>query len=238
MSEGLAKLVWEDPQTNNIREYVLTEGATATIGRSSNNDIQIPEQRVSRQHAVVQYRDGIFMITDLDSANGTFVNDERITEPFPLFAGDVVRLFVPVVRFEAADEDDVKQAEESGMLISAVDNTGQGCLVVTSGPQEGQTIPLLLPEITVGRATTNATWQILLQDPSVSRPHARMERIEERWVVFDLGSSNGTLVNNTPVTEKGRVLNDGDTMIMGATVMLFRSVMQGQNTVHKETHIE
>jgi len=238
MSEGLAKLVWEDPQTGSTREFVLTEGATATIGRSSNNDIQIPEQRVSRQHAVIQYRDGIFMVTDLDSANGTFVNEERITEPFPLFAGDEIRLFVPTVRFEAATENDIRNAEESGTLITAAVPTGQGCLVVTSGPQEGQTIPLLLNEITVGRATNNASWQILLQDPSVSRPHARLERIDDRWILSDLGSSNGTLVNNTPVIEKGRVLNDGDTVVMGATVMLFRSVMQGQSATHKQTHVE
>ena len=53
--EPLAKVIWEDVITEERREYVLTEGATATIGRSSNNDIQIPEQHVSRQHAVIRY---------------------------------------------------------------------------------------------------------------------------------------------------------------------------------------
>ena len=42
------------------------------------NDIQIAEQHVSRQHAVIQYRDGFFMINDLASSNGTFVNDQAV----------------------------------------------------------------------------------------------------------------------------------------------------------------
>jgi predicted component of type VI protein secretion system len=62
--EGLAKVTWEDPDSGQIREFVLEEGATATIGRSPDNQIAIPERHVSRQHAVISFRDGIFMISD------------------------------------------------------------------------------------------------------------------------------------------------------------------------------
>ena len=86
---SLAKVTWQHPQTAAIQEYVLTEGSTATIGRQAGNDICIPEQHVSRQHAVINYRDGIFMITDLGSANGTFVNDRQLTEAFPLASGEL-----------------------------------------------------------------------------------------------------------------------------------------------------
>lgn len=97
----VARLQWEDPQTHEKREHLLTEGATATIGRSSNNDIQIAEQHVSRNHAVINYREGVFMVNDLGSSNGTFVNDQAVEAPFPLFAGDEIRLYVPVIRFLA-----------------------------------------------------------------------------------------------------------------------------------------
>jgi len=217
----LAKLTWTNPENGMVEEHVLMEGATATIGRSSTNDIYIPDRHISRQHAVVTYRDGIFMVNDLNSANGTFVNDTQITEAFPLFAGDVIRLYSLTMSFASASEEDSVNAEKSGHLITSTIFTGQGQLVITSGPQEGQSIPLLLKEITIGRATSNATWEIGLQDPSVSRPHARMERVKDGWILHDLDSSNGTMINDVPVKGEGRPLQDGDTITFGATMVLY-----------------
>src|SRR5687768_5642671 len=97
--KGLAKISWQDPGTGVVRDYVLTEGATVTLGRGRESEIYIPEQHVSRQHAVITHEFGVFMIKDLNSANGTYVNDEKITDPFPLAHGDVIRLYVPVLNF-------------------------------------------------------------------------------------------------------------------------------------------
>ncbi|NWG18015.1 MAG: FHA domain-containing protein [Chloroflexi bacterium] len=221
---SLAKITWRHPQTGVVQEFVLAEGATATIGRQAGNDICIPEQHVSRQHAVVTYREGIFMIDDLGSANGTFINDQLITESFPLASGDIIRLYVPILYFSATvTEEDQRNAEEMGTLITATISTGKGKLIITTGPQEGTTIPMLLNTITIGRATSKATWEVGLQDPSVSRPHARLQLVDNTWVIHDLGSANGTLVNNTPVTEKGRPLRDGDILTLGSTILLFRA---------------
>ena len=81
---------------------------------------------------------------------------------------------------------------------------------------------LLRDQVTVGRATSDATWEICLQDPSVSRPHARLELVDQVWLVRDLGSANGTTVGNIAVTEKGRPLRDGDVISFGASVVVFR----------------
>ncbi len=222
--KGLAKLSWRDPKTGVLQEYILEEGATATIGRSSSNDIHIPEQHVSRQHAVIRYVDGVFVITDLGSANGTFINDQQITEPYPLFSGDRIRLFVPEIVFSATvTQEERDRAEEKGTVITATMAGGKGSLIISNGPQEGQVIPLLLEEVRVGRATNNADWEIALQDPAVSRPHARLHCAENHWVIYDLGSSNGTFVNDNPVSEKGRPLRDGDIIQMGTTLIVFRA---------------
>lgn len=222
--QKLAKISWADPVTGDIQEHVLMEGATASIGRSANNDICVPERHVSRQHAVIVYRDGVFMINDLNSANGTFVNDEVVKEAFPLFSGDQIRLYVPVLVFSATvTDEEADRARESGTLITSTIGSLQGRLVITNGPQEGNVIPLLLDEVSIGRATSNATWEIGLQDPSVSRPHARMERKKDGWKVYDLGSSNGTYINDKPVTESGHMLRDGDIISFGSTTVLFRT---------------
>ena len=220
---SLAKITWNDPQTNVMQEYVLAEGATASIGRGENNDICIPEQHVSRQHAVINYRDGIFMITDLGSANGTYVNNRLLDSAYPLASGDEIRLYVPVLKFSATvTEDEERNAIEQGKIITASQSTGKGKLIITTGSQEGHTVPLLMKTVTVGRATSKATWEVALQDPSVSRPHAQLEYVNGGWVIRDMGSANGTLINDTPVSEKGRHLQDGDIITFGGTLVLFR----------------
>ncbi len=219
----LARLAWDDPESGDPREFVLVEGASATIGRLDDNDIVIREGHVSRQHAVINYRDGVFTLTDLGSANGTFVNDRQLHESFPLASGDVIRLFVPTLTFSAvASVEDHLATLNQATLITSSRNAGSR-LMITSGPQEGETIPLLLRRIMVGRVTSSSDWQVSLNDPSVSRPHARLELTEDNsWIVNDLGSANGTLVNGSPVSEKGRALRDGDVLTFGATIALFR----------------
>ena len=57
-----------------------------TIGRDTNNSITLEDKLASRKHAVIQKIRDEFYIQDLDSTNGTFVNNKRIP------AGDYVRL--------------------------------------------------------------------------------------------------------------------------------------------------
>jgi pSer/pThr/pTyr-binding forkhead associated (FHA) protein len=65
--------------------------------------------------------------------------------------------------------------------------------------------PLTAPVMTVGR---DETADIIVDEPLVSRLHARIERRGEDYVVLDLGSTNHTKVNGEPVTE--RALSHGD----------------------------
>ena len=61
------------------------------LGRVADNDIVLPDPNVSRVHARVMRRGDSFVITDLDSTNGTWVNEERVSEA-ELADNDVVRL--------------------------------------------------------------------------------------------------------------------------------------------------
>jgi len=71
------------------RRYVESE---TRIGRGEQNDIRLAHASVSRDHAVIRRVDGVYVISDLDSANGTFVNDQRVNAPRPLSTGDRIRL--------------------------------------------------------------------------------------------------------------------------------------------------
>ena len=64
-----------------------------TIGRKSGNTIVLGEDlKVSRHHATIRWETGTYIVQDVGSANGTFLNDERLTAPQPLNNGDVIRV--------------------------------------------------------------------------------------------------------------------------------------------------
>lgn len=76
------------------------------------------------------------------------------------------------------------------------------------------------PRITVGRAATNDV--VLADDAEVSRLHATFESVGANWVIRDLNSSNGTLVNGRRVT-RDRPLVTGDEIVIGSARLVFRS---------------
>jgi DNA-binding SARP family transcriptional activator len=69
-----------------------------TIGRHRENTLAIADANISRRHAVIQLVDGDFVLTDLGSTNGTFVNGVAVAE-HRLVSGDDIRLGDTVLRF-------------------------------------------------------------------------------------------------------------------------------------------
>jgi hypothetical protein len=67
------------------------EGAETTIGRSPDCGVFLDDVTVSRKHAVLSSRDGVFTIADQGSLNGTFVNRKRV-ETAQLEDGDEVQI--------------------------------------------------------------------------------------------------------------------------------------------------
>lgn len=73
------------------REYLLAD-ADRYIGRDPGNDIVVPDEAVSAQHARISFRDRGFWVEDLRSTNGTFVNEERIAGPVRLRDEDLLKM--------------------------------------------------------------------------------------------------------------------------------------------------
>ncbi|MCX6997564.1 MAG: FHA domain-containing protein [Kiritimatiellaeota bacterium] len=76
----------------------LTE-VPITIGRGHENDVVLPDEKVSRIHCGLRWWDGAYYLKDLQSHNGTWVNEERI-DVVRLLAGDHLRVGGTVLTFE------------------------------------------------------------------------------------------------------------------------------------------
>lgn len=102
-------------------EQIINEFSSDTesvhIGRTSSNQIRLPDASVSKQHAVVFAVDGKWMVEDLDSANKTYLNDKAIHKA-EIKTGDIVRItdftieINPGDKTETADEEsDIEELE-------------------------------------------------------------------------------------------------------------------------------
>ena len=68
------------------------EGDVLTIGREASNQIAINDAEISRKHSQLVLQGGKYVLTDLGSTNGTFVNGQRLTGQHVLQPGEVISL--------------------------------------------------------------------------------------------------------------------------------------------------
>lgn len=115
------------------------------------------------------------------------------------------------------DRDDRREATQEHSVVPATKNVErQGVLTVLAGPQPGRIIPLPEDALTIGRTDES---KIALDDTALSRRHARFFRAHRRYFVEDLGSTNGTFVEATRITEP-TALEDGMRIQLGARVVM------------------
>jgi hypothetical protein len=83
-------LVVHGPEERRPRTYRLS--GALEIGRAESCQVRLEDTYASLHHARLSSRDGVWLIEDLGSTNGTYVNDRRISSPVEVHAGDVVRI--------------------------------------------------------------------------------------------------------------------------------------------------
>lgn len=114
-----------------------------------------------------------------------------------------------------AIEPDDEGSEEFPFPDDAL-HAGQALLLVKRGPNAGSTFLLEGEETTLGRDTESA---VFLDDVTVSRKHAVVERHDDEWFVVDRGSLNGTYVNGEQVDRTK--LTTGDEVQIGKFKLTF-----------------
>ena len=83
---------------NSSVRQVNIAGPITTIGRSGSNSVCIDSQRVSRHHAAIEWTGDSFVLTDMGSRNGTYVNNQKVTA-HALANGDAITVGDCQLRF-------------------------------------------------------------------------------------------------------------------------------------------
>jgi len=113
----------------------------------------------------------------------------------------------------------------------ATHKAGAACLVAINGAHIGRKYPLDGDEQMIGRGKDAA---IQVDDEAASRRHAVLEAHGVQLVLRDLGSTNGTLVNERPIRE--HVLQDGDCIQIGTTLLKFLAGNNVEWSYHDEIY--
>jgi len=149
------------------------------------------------------------------------VKDADNGEKAAVQTGHHKRVEAAKVELNGDDAKPNKEGRTNVVKVEPVKSSGgptNACLVLIypAGPDMGRRFALQRDELSIGRG---ADTDIQVDRDSVSRLHALVARRQNEWTLEDLGSTNGSYVNDAPVTKV--VLRDGDFVRVGAAIFKF-----------------
>jgi len=193
-----------------------------TIGRKPGNDIVLEDADVSGQHAQIKVDGSVYILEDLQSTNGTFLNDSRISSPVRLNSGALIKLGGTQIQFVVGASRPVENLRMTSTGLPEVEAAPEAA---PSDPVWGhlqignREFPLKAKSLNIGRDTKA---DITLDDGAVSYLHAQLVRQGNDTFLRDLGSSNGTFVNGTRISVPHK-LTTGDSIKLGNSSFLYRA---------------
>lgn len=231
--------------SDGAREFILKAGENA-VGRE-NADILLSHGTVSRKHAKVVVDGGRIYVEDSGSTNGTFVDGKRLSaeETVDLADGDEVVFGAVTLKLVTPESAKPVPAEVSSSTtdiektLLPSDNEPEPApmaapvatdQVNASIPASGAAGRLVSKDRsygfdlvgglnTIGRRPDANT--IVVRDPYCSGRHADVRVTDDKFILTDTGSTNGTFVNGVaiqPNTEKE--IHAGDEIMVGRTVLV------------------
>ena len=214
------KLTIEDDQASKTVVHLVRDDYA--IGRAEENTVRLTERNISRRHARLMRSGEHWLLLDLTSYNGCYVNGQRVNDKHEIVHGDLVQLgdyrlqvlddsIMEPVAFDKAVT--MPAAPRSQALLGQPDR-----LVMVVGPTVGAEFPLTQDRpLVLGRGEE---CDVSVNHPSVSRVHAEVQPLGDgRYEIVDRESANGVRVNGV---ELPRTLLDArDVIELGDVIMKF-----------------
>lgn len=228
-------------------KVLTSESDLLVIGRGADCTVVLNDRAVSRRHCSIERRGEGFVLTDLQSANGTFITDlkTRITT-YTLQNGDEIVLgdscvLVELLARAEGDRTAVGEVDEDRTFIQApsLQSDSSSDPTITLAADEELTA-IRQPDVPIVVTVVNGpdlvdhgqvyapagevfsigradTCAIVLHDPKVSGTHATIKRQGGKYRIYDENSRNGTFLR----TPQGRIFHadliDGDLIYLGET---------------------
>ncbi|MEZ4669752.1 MAG: FHA domain-containing protein [Anaerolineae bacterium] len=214
------------------------ESEVVTVGSGMKNNIVIQDNDVSREHCRLLRVMADYEVHDLNSMRGTFVSGQRVNSGWLLKPGSVIELGDNItLEYERGTAGTELNNMESPNNVHHTEKPSKNAfpsLVMTVGPKAGDVFHLQSEVIRIGRDSTN---DIVVADAAVSRFHAELRWKDKTYEVVDLGSTNGTLINNTPIpANESFTLRSNDSVAI-ATIIEMRYTWQPDD-VKRETELK
>lgn len=218
------KLTIEDDQGNKTVVNLVRD--EYSVGRAEDNTVRLTERNISRHHGRIFKQDSGWVLEDLASYNGCFVNGMRVGEPQHLEHGDLLQ--VGDYRLEVVDEAATQQTIPdvgTGNRPSTVPGVPRGHsllgqpdrLVMLVGPAPGSEYPLTSERVVIGRGEE---CDVSINHGSVSRVHAEIRNIGNgRYELLDRGSANGLRINGVELERS--LIDARDTIELGDVVLKY-----------------
>ncbi|MEZ7503546.1 FHA domain-containing protein [Psychrobacter sp. Arc29] len=200
--------------TEALGDLTLTVNDSLSIGRGSDNDVVLGSKQVSRNHAILSILDGQLYVKDLDSSNGTFINDQRIAgnESSLLQAEDTLGFASFSFQVQAPVAAKADETLEPVTTEAAVSNVSD------------ETAP--------AEATENLHDEYIIEEHIVSEPIVKQTNIEE---ILPAAEDTET----SPVdTTSGTVVDSASAPVVDRAEVTEPAPQESQEPVVKETGID
>ncbi|MDM8536636.1 FHA domain-containing protein [Desulfobacterales bacterium HSG17] len=218
-----------------IGEYPIQQGMSLSIGRLDDNDVVIENLAVSGHHAKVDSVGDKYLITDLNSKNGTFVNEQPILQPHWLQHGETIIIGKhylvfhyheaekppeeedPMQQTMVMDTENYRKMMEKSAASSKAKETGEplGVLSILSGG-EGE-IELVKKLTKIGK---NASSDIIVSGLTIGQTAATISKRPNGYHLSYVGGMSKPKINGKTVKESV-LLNQFDTIEIGSLKMQF-----------------
>jgi len=216
----LTKVAWLTVEVGRFRgRQFRCDRKVINLGRAEENEVGLfGDPKVIARHACIECDGQEFVLKDLSRREGTTLNGRKIDRQ-SLKDGDLIQIGTYRLRFHSRWRPDgarigeaLDRIDEPAAARSPVGRAG-ACLV----DEAGRRIILQANRVTrLGRADDN---EVMLIDDRSSRHHAVITNSNGRFSIRDLGSTNGTFVEEVRIREQG--LSDGDHIRVGDARFVF-----------------
>jgi hypothetical protein len=216
-----------------LGEYVLDKGGALTIGRLEDNDVVIENLAVSGHHAKIDAVGDKYLLTDLNSKNGTFVNEQHLSQPHWLQHGDIIIIGKHYLVFQYTQDEQPSAAPGAAQETMVMDTENYRRMMAKNaapGPAKKESIGALSflsggegeVELTkkLVKIGKNASSDIVVSGLTMGQTAATISQRPDGYHLDYVGGMSKPRVNGKTVKESV-LLNPFDVVEIGSVKMQF-----------------